>query len=214
MVYEMLTGRNPFQGETAHDVFSLALKSDPPPMGVGRDVELVVRRGLSKSNRQRFPTITDFSGALGPPPPAGCAKPSGQRRWRMPPARSPTMTAKGGRGDALGGGAGRGGGGVRLARVYRRRRGESPLLPRPRLIANQAGGDHPAAQGAAGPPRSRAAPRRRRPGRPDATSRQRSGRGHCRACTPDRPHQTVAACPLDLPAGASAPAGFRVAFSG
>jgi hypothetical protein len=33
-------------------------------MGVGRDVELVVRRGLAKSNRQRFPTITDFSDAL------------------------------------------------------------------------------------------------------------------------------------------------------
>ena len=64
MVYEMLTGRNPFQGEMARDVFSLVLNSDPPPMGVGRDVELVVRRGLSKSNRQRFPTITDFSGAL------------------------------------------------------------------------------------------------------------------------------------------------------
>ena len=33
-------------------------------MGVGRDVELVVRRGLAKSNRQRFPAITDFSDAL------------------------------------------------------------------------------------------------------------------------------------------------------
>ena len=64
IVYEMLTGRNPFRGETARDVFSLALNSDPPPMGVGRDVELVVRRGLSKSNRQRFPAITDFSDAL------------------------------------------------------------------------------------------------------------------------------------------------------
>ena len=33
-------------------------------MRLGRDVEVVVRRGLSKSNRQRFPSITDFSGAL------------------------------------------------------------------------------------------------------------------------------------------------------
>ena len=32
--------------------------------GLGRDVELVVRRGLAKSNRQRFPAITDFSDAL------------------------------------------------------------------------------------------------------------------------------------------------------
>jgi hypothetical protein len=33
-------------------------------MGVGRDVELVVRRGLSKPNRERFPAITDFADAL------------------------------------------------------------------------------------------------------------------------------------------------------
>ena len=60
----MLTGRNPFQADTAGEVFALVLHTDPPPMGVGRDVELVVRRGLAKSNRQRFPTITDFSDAL------------------------------------------------------------------------------------------------------------------------------------------------------
>jgi tRNA A-37 threonylcarbamoyl transferase component Bud32 len=64
IAYEMLTGRNPFWAETARDVFSLVLHSDPPPMGIGPDVELVVRRGLAKSNRQRFPAITDFSDAL------------------------------------------------------------------------------------------------------------------------------------------------------
>ena len=64
IAYEMLTGRNPFRAETAGAVFSLVLHSDPAPMEVGRDVELVVRRGLSKSNRQRFPAITDFSNAL------------------------------------------------------------------------------------------------------------------------------------------------------
>jgi hypothetical protein len=46
------------------DVFALVLHSDPAPMGIGRDVELVVRRGLAKSNRHRFPAITDFSDAL------------------------------------------------------------------------------------------------------------------------------------------------------
>ena len=60
----MLTGRNPFQADTAGEVFALVLHTDPPPMGLGRDVELVVRRGLAKSNRQRFPAITDFSDAL------------------------------------------------------------------------------------------------------------------------------------------------------
>ena len=33
-------------------------------MEVGRDLDLVVRRGLAKSNRQRFPSVTDFSDAL------------------------------------------------------------------------------------------------------------------------------------------------------
>ena len=64
ITYEMLTGRNPFSGETASAIFGLVLHSDPAPMELGRDVEVVVRRGLSKSNRQRFPSITDFSGAL------------------------------------------------------------------------------------------------------------------------------------------------------
>ena len=64
IAYEMLTGRNPFRADTAGEVFALVVHTEPPPMGVGRDVELVVRRGLAKSNRQRFPAITDFSDAL------------------------------------------------------------------------------------------------------------------------------------------------------
>jgi tRNA A-37 threonylcarbamoyl transferase component Bud32 len=64
IAYEMLTGRNPFRADTPFEVFALVLQSDPAPMGIGRDVELVVRRGLAKSNRQRFPAITDFSDAL------------------------------------------------------------------------------------------------------------------------------------------------------
>jgi len=64
IAYEMLTGRNPFTGDTASAIFGLVLHSDPAPMDLGRDVEVVVRRGLAKSNRERFPSITDFSGAL------------------------------------------------------------------------------------------------------------------------------------------------------
>ena len=64
ITYEMLTGRNPFQSATVADVFSRVSQADPAAMGVGRDVELVVRRGLAKSNRQRFACVTDFSAAL------------------------------------------------------------------------------------------------------------------------------------------------------
>jgi hypothetical protein len=64
IAYEMLTGHTPFQADTAGEVFALVLHTDPPPMGLGRDVELVVRRGLAKANRQRFPAVTDFADAL------------------------------------------------------------------------------------------------------------------------------------------------------
>jgi serine/threonine-protein kinase len=64
IAYEMLTGRTPFRADTAGEVFALVVHTEPPPMGVGRDVELVVRRGLAKSNRHRFPAVTDFSDAL------------------------------------------------------------------------------------------------------------------------------------------------------
>src|SRR6185369_13761056 len=102
IAYEMLTGRNPFRADTAGEVFALVLHTDPPPMGVGRDVELVVRRGLAKSNRQRFATITDFSTRFAPPPPVGYGRPSGPRRSRMRPARWPATTARGGRDGASG----------------------------------------------------------------------------------------------------------------
>ena len=46
------------------NIFSRVSLSDPAAMGVGRDVELVVRRGLAKSNRKRFACVTDFSAAL------------------------------------------------------------------------------------------------------------------------------------------------------
>ena len=64
IAYEMLTGRNPFRPTPpagSSPWCSTAIRRRWAP---GRDVELVVRRGLAKSNRQRFPTITDFSDAL------------------------------------------------------------------------------------------------------------------------------------------------------
>jgi serine/threonine protein kinase len=64
IAYEMLTGRNPFKGDTIADIFSRVAHGDPAPMEAGREVELVVRRGLAKSNRQRFASVTDFSDAF------------------------------------------------------------------------------------------------------------------------------------------------------
>ena len=64
ITYEMLTGRNPFQGDSVAAIFAQVQHGDPAPMQVGQDVELVVRRGLAKSNGARFPSVTDFSDAL------------------------------------------------------------------------------------------------------------------------------------------------------
>ena len=215
MVYEMLTGRNPFQGETARDVFSLVLNSDPPPMGVGRDVELVVRRGLSKSNRQRFPTITDFSGALS----AAAAGRLRETQWAATLAYAAGEVAS----HDSKGRSGRRVWGLALAvaavacvslafvvggEVNRRSsliRGPSPTKP---AVVIGAAKEPPA------PRQAEPRPRRRRPGGRNATSgHAEAAEAARRAFIPHRPHQTVAPCPLDLPAGGPTPACFRVAFS-
>lgn len=68
ITYEMLTGRVPFQGDNLGALLTQVLYADPPPMslaGAGSDaVEQVVRRGLSKSRKERFPSVTAFADAL------------------------------------------------------------------------------------------------------------------------------------------------------
>ena len=118
IAYEMLTGRNPFRADTAGEVFALVLHRDPAPMGVGPDVELVVRRGLAKSNRQRFPAITDFSDALR----AAAAGRLRETQWAATLAYAAGEVAshdsKGRSGRRLRRtGAGRGGGGEHLDRL-------------------------------------------------------------------------------------------------
>ena len=49
-----------------------------------------------------FPPSRISPTRFAPPPPVGCARPSGRRRSRTPPARSPATTARGGRDDACG----------------------------------------------------------------------------------------------------------------
>jgi serine/threonine protein kinase len=64
VTHEMLTGRNPFLGGTVAATFSRIMHGDPGPTGLGRDVDLVVNRGMAKSKRDRFPCVTHFSDAL------------------------------------------------------------------------------------------------------------------------------------------------------
>jgi serine/threonine protein kinase len=88
VVFEMLTGRPPFIGADALSVLNAHLNTPVPRVSdIARDVpawvDLAVGRALAKDSAQRWPTITDFGGALqsgsgnstttirGGPPPGG-----------------------------------------------------------------------------------------------------------------------------------------------
>jgi serine/threonine protein kinase len=65
MIYEMVTGRQPFEGETASDVMSLILQKEPLPLthslpGVPAELERIVRKALRKDKEERYQTIRDL----------------------------------------------------------------------------------------------------------------------------------------------------------
>src|SRR5437016_3137958 len=65
MIYEMVVGRQPFEGETASDVMSLILQKEPPPLAyswpeVPAELERIVRKALRKDKDERYQTIKDL----------------------------------------------------------------------------------------------------------------------------------------------------------
>src|SRR6266498_2673865 len=65
MIYEMATGRQPFEGETASDVMSLILQKEPLPLAhswpeVPAELERIVRKALRKDKEERYQTIKDL----------------------------------------------------------------------------------------------------------------------------------------------------------
>ncbi len=65
MLYEMLTGRAPFDGETASDVIAAILMSDPAPLSRSianfpGELEWSVSKALRKDRDERYQTIKDF----------------------------------------------------------------------------------------------------------------------------------------------------------
>ncbi len=65
MIYEMVTGRRPFEGETASDVMSLILQKEPLPLThslpeVPGELERIVRKALRKDKEERYQTIKDL----------------------------------------------------------------------------------------------------------------------------------------------------------
>ncbi len=64
VLYEILTGRRPFQG-SANDVISAILKEEPKPMeSVSADLSAVVSRALSKNPAKRFASAGEMTEAL------------------------------------------------------------------------------------------------------------------------------------------------------
>lgn len=68
-VYEALTGRTPFEGETTEQVFHQILDKDPPPPrslnpAISRDLETVIVTAMDKEPHRRYQTMEDFAGDL------------------------------------------------------------------------------------------------------------------------------------------------------
>jgi serine/threonine protein kinase len=69
IAWEMLSGELPFTGEDSNSVLFQVVNVDPPSLtakvpGLPPEIELVLRRALSKSKLDRFPDITAFAQAL------------------------------------------------------------------------------------------------------------------------------------------------------
>ena len=103
IAYEMLTGRNPFQGRhrpaTSSRWCSTAIRRR---WASGGTSSWWCAGAWPSRTASGFPPSRISPTRFAPRPPAGCARPSGRRRSRTPPARSPATTARGGRDDACG----------------------------------------------------------------------------------------------------------------
>jgi serine/threonine protein kinase len=73
VLYEMLTGRPPFEGGTVLSVLRKIEDEDPQPPGVSPRIDALVFKALAKDRERRFQTAADFAeairGCLESPPP-------------------------------------------------------------------------------------------------------------------------------------------------
>lgn len=65
VLYEMITGSVPFEGETNSDTLAAILKSDPKPLsvhvsGVPRQLERIVKKALGKDCEERYQVVKDL----------------------------------------------------------------------------------------------------------------------------------------------------------
>ncbi len=65
VIYEMITGRAAFEGQTASDVMAEILKADPPPPvdyapDVPREIERIISKALRKDRETRYQAVKDL----------------------------------------------------------------------------------------------------------------------------------------------------------
>jgi len=65
VLYEMITGRTPFKGETPSDTSALILTAEPPPLAeympdIPAEIERIVRKALQKKRDERYQTVKDM----------------------------------------------------------------------------------------------------------------------------------------------------------
>ena len=61
VLYEMITGRAPFEGKTSKDLIGAILRTEPGPLlNVPDELQLVLKKALSKDKEQRYETIADL----------------------------------------------------------------------------------------------------------------------------------------------------------
>jgi serine/threonine protein kinase len=67
ILYELLTGRMPFDGEELPDLYMKIMKGAPPPIDRGevpQDLQGVVMRCLEKARDERYQNLTELTSAL------------------------------------------------------------------------------------------------------------------------------------------------------
>ena len=67
VLYEMLSGRQPFRGETPTDTLANILQREPEPLDIGAlpaDLARIVSKMLAKNLEARYSTITEVAGDL------------------------------------------------------------------------------------------------------------------------------------------------------
>lgn len=88
VLYEMLTGRMPFQGDTEYAVMQAQVQQMPMPPRVFAEipvaVETCVMRALAKQPADRFQTATEFNGMLQSAVRLGASVPSGSGSFARP----------------------------------------------------------------------------------------------------------------------------------